>query len=431
MKIRKQGEKTLINLISQVAEKYALSPEKVAELLSQTFQTAFLKEYPDNTIDVNIDLKNEKIEIWRHLQVVTDEYFLKEGFEDYETLIPLSKLSTLPRTSKNLSKPKVGDTVYQEVEIEDFDSKITNNIQLFFKKLTQAEVSKNICEKWSPFQGKVIEGTVEEIIENKDDRKVKKIIVSLVAPDGTIAKGLIFRSDIVWVDGPNGTRVYENLALGQTYLFYVKEISETNMNFPITLSRIDAEIVKFVMAKHISEMAEGKVEIRGIARIAGLKTKVLVHSNDPNIDPVGCCIGPKGKRLKVISSELLNEKIDVILWNDDPIQNVINAFVTGKIIGYRIEDENEITLVATLDNLLSCIGKRGSNTKLVYMLTNWKINLKTIQEAKDENLDYIAIDDDKFSNSNKISERIFKMHYKKNENAMRELKDKSVENEQS
>ncbi|OAL10397.1 transcription termination factor [Candidatus Mycoplasma haematobovis] len=431
MKIRRQGEKTLLNLISQVAEKYALSPEKVAELLSQTFHTAFLKEYPDNVVDVNIDLKNEKIEIWRHLQVVTDEYFSKEGFEDYETLIPISKVSKLPRTSKNPPKPQVGDTVYQEVEIEDFDSKITNNIQLFFKKLTQTEVSKNICQKWSPFQGKVIEGTVEEIIENKDDRKVKKIIVSLIAPDGTVAKGLIFRSDIVWIDGPNGTRIYENLALGQTYLFYVKEISEMNMHFPITLSRIDAEIVKFVMAKHISEMAEGKVEIRGIARIAGLKTKVLVHSNDPNIDPVGCCIGPKGKRLKVISSELLNEKIDVILWNDDPVQNVINAFVTGKIIGYKVEDENEITLVATLDNLLSCIGKRGSNTKLVYMLTNWKINLKTIQEAKDENLDYIAIDDDKFSNSNKISERIFKMHYKKNENAMRELKDRSIDNDQS
>ncbi|AEG73732.1 transcription antitermination-termination factor, NusA [Mycoplasma haemofelis Ohio2] len=431
MKIRKQGDRTLLSLVSSVGEKYDLSPETVARLLEDTFRSVFLKEYPDNIIDVDVDLKKAKIEIWRHLRVVTDDYYNGEGNEDDETLIPVSKLASLPNTSKNPSSPKVGDTVFQEVDIESFDDKIANNIQFYFKKLTESEVSRSICQKWTPFHGKVVEGVIEEIIENRDDRTIKKIIVSLEAPDKTIAKGVIFRSDLVWIDGPNGTRIYENLVLGNTYLFYVKEISEVNVHLPIFLSRTDSEITKHVMAKHISEISEGKVEIKAIARIAGFKSKVLVHSNDPNIDAVGCCIGPKGERLKVISRELLNEKIDVILWNEDPVQNVINSFVTGKILGYRLEDENEITLVATLDNLLSCIGKRGSNTKLVYMLTGWKINLKTIQEAKDEGIDYVAIDDDKFTNSNKISDRIFKMHLKKNVDVLQKFhSNKSVDDDE-
>lgn len=416
MRVKKQGDRSLLTLVTDVAEKYHLSVESVTDLLAQTFENAFLKEFPDNKVEVVIDLKKSKIEIWRQLQVVTDEFFKGEGFEDEETLIPVSKLDTLRPFKKNPSKPKVGDFVYKEVDIEDFDSKLTTNIQIFFKKLTQAENSRVICQKWLPMQGKVIEGTVEEIIENKDDGSVMKIIVSMSLPeDGSVARGIILRSDLVWCDGPNGSRVYENMTLGNVYLFYIKEVSEMSARFPISLSRTDPAIVKYLMAKHISEIDSDLVEIKAISRIAGVKTKVLVHAKNANIDPVGCCIGPKGKRLKIISGELMNEKIDVILWREDPIQNIINSFVTGKIIGYKVDEnmENSITLVATVDNLLSCIGRRGSNIKLVYMLTGWKINLKTIQEAKDEGLEYVSIDDDKFVSSNKISERMYKMHFKK------------------
>ncbi|GCE63944.1 NusA N-terminal domain-containing protein [Candidatus Mycoplasma haematohominis] len=418
MLIKKKGGQALIGLVESVAEKNKLTPEIVANLLAQALKTAFLKEYPDNVVDVVVDLEKSRIEIWRELMVVTDEFYKTDGFEDAETLIPISKVNTLPKTSKNPSRPKIGDLVYKEVDMNQFDGKITTNIQIFFKKLTENEVSRVTCQKWIQYQGTVLEGTVEEILENKDDRSLKKIIVSMIAPDGSTAKGVITKADLVWFD-VHGNRVYENLSLGQTYLFYIKEVSEINVHFPIILSRTDAEIVKYLMTKHISEISEGLVEIKGIARIAGQKSKVLVSSNSKNIDPVGCCIGPKGKRLKVISSELMNEKIDVILWSEDPVQNVINSFVTGKIIGYRLEPEpNTITLIATLDNLLACIGKRGTNTKLVYMLTNWKINMKTIQEAKDENIDYVSVDDSKFVGSNKISERIFKMHFKKSEDIL-------------
>lgn len=313
--------------------------------------------------------------------------------------------------------------VYREVDMSQFDKKITSNIEIFFKKLIENEVNRITCQKWQKYQGKVLEGTVEEIVENKDDRSIRRIIVSMTSPEGTTAKGLITKSDLVRFDSGKD-RIYESLALGQSYLFYIKEVSEINVKFPITLSRTDAEIVAYLMSKHISEIAEGLVEIRGIARISGQKTKVLVSSNNKNIDPVGCCIGPKGKRLKVISNELMNEKIDVILWSDDPIQNVINSFVSGKIIGYRLEKEpNSITLIATLDNLLACIGRKGTNAKLVYMLTNWKITMKTIQEAKDENIDYVSVDDSKFVGSNKISERIFKMHFKKTEDILNDYED--------
>lgn len=244
--------------------------------------------------------------------VVTDEFFKTEGFEDSETLIPVSKLNTLPQCSRNKPSPKVGDLVYQEVDFSSFDKKITTNIQIFFKKLTENEVNRVICQKWQKHQGTVMEGTIDEVIENKDDGTVRRIVVSLVAPDGSHAQGLITKYDLIRFDA-GGSKIFENLVLGQTYLFYIKEVSDVNPRYPIILSRTDAEIVRYLMTKHISEIAEGLVEIKGIARISGHKSKVLVSSNSPSIDPVGCCIGPRGRRLKVISSELMNEKIDIIL----------------------------------------------------------------------------------------------------------------------
>lgn len=147
MKVKKRGANALVDLVNSVAESNNLNPETVAELLSQALKTAFLKEYPDNFVDVIVDLKTSRVEIWRELKVVTDEFYKNEGFEDDETLIPISQVKRLPPCPKNPSSPKIEDLVYKEVDMSQFDKKITSNIEIFFKKLIECEVNRITCQK--------------------------------------------------------------------------------------------------------------------------------------------------------------------------------------------------------------------------------------------------------------------------------------------
>lgn len=422
---KKINKKNFLNYINQIAEKYSFTNEKVSEFLQDAFKNNFLKEYSDNSIGIKIDLSKGNILMWRNLEVVTDDFYYGKGLEDDEIIVTLSAAKSIPGYST--SKLKIGDMVKKPIEIEDFDLRLVKNIMSHFQKLTIEEMNKQVYYDWLKYKGQVLEGVVEKIIENKDQTP-KEIIVSLIGENGMTTKAVILKYDLVQVDYQNGFKVYENLIIGNHYYFFVKDVLENSISCPVLLSRTNPEIVKFLMQKHIPEMEEGLIEVKGMARIAGTKTKIFVSSNKKNLDPVGCCIGPKGRRLKIVSNQLLNEKIDVILWHDDPVKNVINAFVPGKILGYRIDGEMEITLIATLENLLSAIGKKGVNAKLVYILTGWKTILKTIQEAKDEKIEYIAVDNYKNTNSENVSNRIFEMHYMKNEEALSRFHNKRKEN---
>jgi len=174
---------------------------------------------------------------------------------------------------------------------------------------------------------------------------------------------------------------------------YVLDVKETNRLPQVIVSQVHPRIVQELFELEVPEIEDGIVEIKGISREAGYRTKIAVHSADPEVDPVGACIGPRGSRIQTIVNELKNEKIDIIRYSDDPVEYIVNSLSPARIISVDILDEtegNKSAMVVVPDDQLSlAIGKEGQNVRLAHRLTGWKIDIKSLSQIeREENYDY-------------------------------------------
>lgn len=163
---------------------------------------------------------------------------------------------------------------------------------------------------------------------------------------------------------------------------YVVEVKDTNKGPRILVSRTHRDLVKRLFEKEVTEVFEGIVEIRSIAREPGSRTKIAVSSNDPNVDPVGACVGKNGIRVDAIVNDLQGEKIDIIAWDDDPAQLINNALSPSNVISVDVNEEEKTARVVVPDYQLSlAIGKEGQNARLAARLTGYKIDIKSESQA--------------------------------------------------
>ena len=163
---------------------------------------------------------------------------------------------------------------------------------------------------------------------------------------------------------------------------YVLEVKQTTKGPQIFVSRTHPELVKRLFEQEVPEVHDGTVEIKSIAREAGSRTKIAVWSNDPNVDPVGACVGPKGSRVRMVVEGLRNERVDVIQWNEDPAIYVANALSPARVTRVDIDEENNYATVIVPDDQLSlAIGKEGQNARLAARLTGWHIDIKSTSFA--------------------------------------------------
>ena len=172
---------------------------------------------------------------------------------------------------------------------------------------------------------------------------------------------------------------------------YIVEVKDTNKGPKILVSRTHPELVKRLFEKEVAEVYDGTVEIKSIAREAGSRTKIAVASNDPNVDPVGACVGINGARVNAIVSDLRGEKIDIIEWNDDPAVLIENALSPSNVISVEVDEEEKSARVVVPDYQLSlAIGKEGQNARLAAKLTGYKIDIKSESQAAElsEELDF-------------------------------------------
>ncbi len=159
---------------------------------------------------------------------------------------------------------------------------------------------------------------------------------------------------------------------------YVVEVKDTTKGPKITVSRTHPELVKRLFEAEVTEVRDGVVEIRSISREAGARTKMAVSSNDPNVDPVGACVGINGARVNAIVDELRGEKIDIINWSDDPAILIQNALSPAKVVSVTVdEDEKTARVVGTGYQLSLAIGREGQNARLAARLTGYKIDIKS------------------------------------------------------
>ncbi|MFT4413602.1 transcription termination factor NusA [Fredinandcohnia humi] len=164
---------------------------------------------------------------------------------------------------------------------------------------------------------------------------------------------------------------------------YITKVERTTKGPQIFVSRTHPGLLKRLFEIEVPEIYDGTVEIKSVAREAGDRSKISVHSDNPEVDPVGSCVGPKGQRVQAIVNELKGEKIDIVKWSEDPVVFVANALSPSKVLDVIVNEEEKATTVVVPDYQLSlAIGKRGQNARLAAKLTGWKIDIKSQSEAE-------------------------------------------------
>ncbi|WP_124727544.1 transcription termination factor NusA [Staphylospora marina] len=174
----------------------------------------------------------------------------------------------------------------------------------------------------------------------------------------------------------------ERFKHGDRVKTYITKVEKSTKGPQIFLSRTHPGLLKRLFELEVPEIYDGTVEIKAIAREAGQRSKVAVHSNNPDVDPVGACVGHRGARVQNVVSELRGEKIDIIRWSDDVAELIANSLSPSKVVSVEIFEEEKMARVVVPDHQLSlAIGKEGQNARLAAKLTNWKIDIKSESEA--------------------------------------------------
>ena len=253
----------------------------------------------------------------------------------------------------------VGDEVVEEIVPKDFGRiAAQTGKQVIMQKLREIE-SKNTMSLYEDKEGELMTGVI---------RRIEGDSVYVELGDNQI-DGLLAGLDKV----PG-----EKYELNQKIKVFVKKVRSAGKNAQILVSRSAGGLVKRLFEEEVPEIKQGVVEIKAVAREAGQRTKIAITSNDPQVDPVGACVGTKGMRVNSVVSELGGEKIDIITWSDDPLEFIAKALSPAKVIKVTALDaEKSARAIVPDDKLSLAIGRDGQNARLAVRLTGWKIDVKS------------------------------------------------------
>lgn len=244
--------------------------------------------------------------------------------------------------------------------------------------------------------GRVAAQAAKQVVIQRIKEEERRIVYSDFAEkEDDLITGYVIRKDKnnVLIDlgkteavlGPSEQMPGEKYNFNDRLKFYIVEVRNTNKGAQIVISRTHPGLVKRLFELEVPEIYSGVVEIKSIAREAGSRTKIAVHSNDENVDPMGACVGPKGTRVQNIVKELKNEKIDIIKWSKLPDVFIANALSPAKVLDVILDEDNKFAQVIVDDSQLSlAIGKEGQNVRLAAKLTGWKIDIKSKSQVESQ-----------------------------------------------
>lgn len=350
----------VILALKAIAEEKGIKEEMLFETLEDAMIAAYKKNYlstGSQNVRVNIDRETGEIKVYALRQVVQ------------EVLDDQNEISIEEAKEINPSYEEL-DFVENEVTPANFARVAAQSAkQIVTQRIKEAE--RTIL--YSQYQEKefdVITGTVQ--------RKEKGNIYIDLGKTETVLP-------------PSEQIPGENYEFNDKILLYIVEVKQNPKGPMIAVSRTHPGLVKRLFEKEVPEIYEGIVEIKAISREAGSRTKIAVYSHDPEVEPMGACVGPRGTRVQNIVNELRNEKIDIIQWSKDPKEFIANALSPSKVIDVIIMDEGNSCKVIVEDNQLSlAIGKEGQNVRLAAKLTGWKIDIKSKKQYDAEVLEQEA-----------------------------------------
>ncbi len=351
-----------ITEIARVAKEKGVDRRKILEALAESIRATLKKRYGYSEEDIEVEVNEESgdIDIGVYKEVV-------EEVTDPARQISLEEARRLFGEDEEI---EIGDELLIPISLEDFSRVAIQTLkQIFSQKLREAEVEA-IMSEFKDRKGELVTGYVRRV-EKRRGRKGGNIIVNLGKVE---AEGILPESEQI------PKEVYQP---GDKIKVLLKEI-DTNPRTgapKLILSRSDPNFLKELFKLEVPEVYEGVVEIKSVARDVGVRAKVAVKSNDPDVDPVGACVGVRGARIQNIVQELSGEKIDIVLWSEDPAQFVENALAPAEIIQVIIDEaSHSIEVVVPDDQLSLAIGSKGRNVKLASELTGWNIDIKSESE---------------------------------------------------
>ena len=341
----------LLEALTLLEKEKNISKDTLLEAIEQSLIQACKNNFgkADN-VKVSINPETCEFHVWAEKTVV-------EEVTDDVTEIALSKAKMI-RSSYEL-----GDTVNVEIHSKEFGRIATQNAKNVILQKIREEERKVLYNEYYAKERDVVTGIVQRYLGKNVSVNLGK--VDAILNENEMVKGEVFRPT-------------------ERIKVYILEVKDTSKGPKIMVSRTHPELVKRLFESEVTEVRDGTVEIKCIAREAGSRTKIAVWSNDPDVDPVGACVGINGARVNAIVNELRGEKIDIINWNENNAILIENALSPAKVISVIADDDEKTAKVIVPDYQLSlAIGKEGQNARLAARLTGFKIDIKSETQAKE------------------------------------------------
>ncbi|UDG81530.1 Transcription termination/antitermination protein NusA [Candidatus Profftia lariciata] len=343
--------KEILAVVEAVSNEKSLPRKKIFEALEMALATATKKKY-EQDIDVRIciDPKTGNFDTFRRWIIVA------------QVTQPTREI-TLDAAQFENSFFRLGEYVEDKIESVIFDRITTQTAkQVIVQKVREAERAM-VVDAFRQHQGEIVMGVVKKV--NRD---------SILLDLGSNTEAIISREDML----PR-----ENFRPGDRIRGVLYDVRPEARGAQLFVSRARPEMLIELFRIEVPEIGEDIIEVKTAAREPGSRSKIAVKTNDKRIDPIGACVGMRGARVQAVSSELGGERIDIILWDDNPAQFVINAMAPAEIASIVVdEDKHTMDLAVEVNNLAQAIGRNGQNVRLAAQLSGWELNVMTLDDLK-------------------------------------------------
>lgn len=348
--------KEILLVVESVSNEKGVPNDIIFEALELALATATKKRYEEGVeLRVSIDQETGDYETFRRWIIIDDDEPME--FPASQTTVSAARLDD--------PEIQVGDWVEEEVDSVGFGRIAAQTAkQVIVQKVREAERAQ-VVEAYRSKVGELVNGQVKKV--NRE-----AVIVDL----GNNAEAILPREE--WIPR-------ETFRIGDRLRALLKEVRPEARGPQLALTRTSSAMLIELFKIEVPEIADGVIEILGAARDPGSRAKIAVKTNDGRIDPVGACVGMRGSRVQAVSGELSNERIDIVLWDDNVAQLAINAMSPAEVVSIVVDEEtNSMDIAVGEDNLAQAIGRGGQNVKLASELTGWTLNIMTEADAAEK-----------------------------------------------
>nr|WP_294528638.1 transcription termination factor NusA [uncultured Blautia sp.] len=366
----------LMEALDTLEKEKNISKETLLEAIEQSLIQA-CKNHFGKADNVHVSINRETCDFGVYADRTVVEYV-----ED-----PVEEVS-LEDARKINANAEIGDVVKVQIHSDKFGRIATQNAKNVILQKIREEERKVLYDQYYGIEKEVVTGIVQRVMG-------RNVSINLGKADAVL-------SENEQVKG-------ETFEPTEHIKVYILEVKDTPKGPRILVSRTHPGLVKRLFESEVAEVKDGTVEIKSIAREAGSRTKIAVWSNDPDVDPVGACVGVNGSRVGAIVNELRGEKIDIINWDENPAILIENALSPAKVIAVMADPDEKTALVVVPDYQLSlAIGKEGQNARLAARLTGFKIDIKSETQAKESGdfYDYDEDEDDEYYDEDEYEESV-------------------------